>query len=121
MSKTNKLHFIEAMLNWFASPSCGRELDVKFLSDAYDDIAAPAWRSVEEELPEMYERVLVAGLDKRSKLKEPLLFVTCRAKEEYGIECDRNGFSVEDIPSAYKKVTHWMPLPQPPVKKGGEQ
>lgn len=77
----------------------------------------PHWIPVEERLPEMYERVLVAGLDKRSKLKEPLLFVTCRAKEECGIKCDSNGFSVGNIPFAYKKVTHWMPLPAAPRKE----
>lgn len=99
MSRTNKLHFIEAMLNWFASPSMGRELDVKFLSDTYDEITAPAWVSVEEELPKETGWYLVATPTLNSKIDVALW--------------DGKWFRLITI-------THWMPLPQSPVK-GGEQ
>jgi len=112
MSRTNKLHFIEAMLNWFASPSMGRELDVKFLSDTYDEITAPAWVSVEEEpyppkknkWDEQSEEVLVYGL----WCGEPTM-----AFGEYYYDIHEWG-----LKGLMSDVTHWMQITLP-VKKGG--
>jgi hypothetical protein len=106
MSRTNKLHFIEAMLNWFASPSMDRELDVKFLSDTYDEITAPAWVSVEERLPK----------------ENGGLFLVC---DKHDRVCE-SAYDVEDDiwyrqSGTVLYPTHWMPLPQPPVNKEGEQ
>ena len=93
------------------------------------DMFAPRWISVEDELPKEWERVLCHGYDKRSKLGHGLIFVTCRVnKNNYSnYSLDGNGFVV-DVPAPFKRVTHWMPTPQPPsssekpnnFKKGGE-
>jgi len=105
MSNENKLQFIEAMLNWFSSPSMGRELDVKFLSDAYDEITAPAWVSVEDELPEENTAPLVR-MDLTEKFGEETILYDV-------VAFDGNGFHTP------YKVTHWMQI-TPPVKKGGQ-
>lgn len=103
MSRTNKLHFIEAMLNWFDSPTIvDRELDVKFLSDTYDEITAPAWVSVEEKMPEENTAPLVR-MDLTDKFGEETILYDV-------VVFDGNGFHTP------YKVTHWMQI-TPPVKK----
>lgn len=103
MSRTNKLHFIEAMLNWFDSPTIvDRELDVKFLSDTYDEITAPAWVSVEERLPEE-NTVPLVRMDLTDKFGEETILYDV-------VVFDMNGFNTPH------KVTHWMQI-TPPVKE----
>ena len=94
------------MLNWFASPSMGRELDVKFLSDTYDEITAPAWVSVEEKMPEENTAPLVR-MDLTEKFGEETILYDV-------VAFDGNGFHTP------YRVTHWKQI-VPPVKKEGEQ
>lgn len=99
------------MLNWFASPSMGRELDVKFLSDAYDDITAPAWVSVEEELPKV---------DEQTTLSNECVVVDSSGAKYFGYYNGTDECWYTDDYTMILFVTHWMPLPTPPVKKGGQ-
>lgn len=89
----------------------------------------PHWISVEDKLPEEYIQVLCHGYNRQCRLDKGYIFTTCRVYKRDDYKRDGNGFEITDIPSAFSRVTHWMPLPPPPhhiidvnkkVKKGGE-
>lgn len=61
-----------------------------------------SWIKVQDEHPEPFTRVLVWG---GSKHKKPL--IAHRGYFEY--------FFYENTSTAIKQVTHWMPLPLPPI------
>jgi len=65
----------------------------------------PAWVSVKERMPEENEEVLAYN-----------------AENEEVIACDYHHKMFHCWPEAFNEsITHWMPLPTPPVKKGGEE
>lgn len=76
---------------------------------AADVVKSPLWIDVDDELPEMYERVLVnytyeGGFDK-----------TICAKFIGG----KHGWVIEDDKEGWCKITHWQPLPESPSKTNG--
>ena len=96
----DKKEFIEAILSWFNTPKVGNDevLDRQFLADAYDNITQPHWISVEDELP---------------KNKE-LVFITDGEYTDTGFY----EYTFDEWQPCEKwlgDITHWMPLPQPPV------
>lgn len=97
-----KVKFVETILNWFSTPSMGRENDVDFLEEAYDEVTKPHWINVEDELPKNRELVFITDCE----------FVDM-------------GFYdyTDDAWQPYEKwlgsITHWMPLPSiEHLKKG---
>ena len=80
----------------------------------------PRWISVEDELPKKEIQVLCHGYDRRCKLGKGYMFTSCRVDKANYYRRDGNGFIVTGVPSAFSRVTHWMPLPQAP-KIGGKK
>ena len=74
----------------------------------------PRWISVEDELPKKNIQVLCHGYDRRCKLGKGYMFTSCRVDKANYYRRDGNGFIVTGVPSAFSRVTHWMPLPQAP-------
>lgn len=79
-----------------------------FVAGAQWADAHPHWISVEDEMPMEYEEVLaIANVDGNIV---PFVGV-----------CENGMFYfIEPTIRKERRVTHWMPLPQPP-KKGGEE
>lgn len=102
-----KIAFVKTILNWFSTPSMGREIDADFLEDAYDEVTKPQWISVEDEMPDT---------DDCGNSDFHLVY---GSHDSYHVAyyCGKNEWYTEDGEPLI--VTHWMPLPQPP-KKGGE-
>lgn len=77
-------------------------------AQGYSDGRADAqrWISVEERLPERYKHVLVATR------------LTDEGEPDLEIAYFSIGGWQKDEGRLYGKVTHWMPLPEPPVKEG---
>ena len=67
--------------------------------------AVPKWISVEERLPDYGERVLIMfkPLDEEECISIGWL-------TQYGFEC------YDDSVYFFRSVTHWMPLPEPPME-----
>ena len=88
----------------FTEIGCVR--DSEHWARLYDDLTTPHWISVEDELPNNYERVIAA----------------------FGRHFARICFHCGDtwyldnppVAEPMSGITHWMPLPQPP-KEGGEK
>ena len=82
------------------------------------------WISVDERLPELNGNVRTWG-----ELKiQPSVRVLCACKQKSGKVFVKEGFYelwgsrvVWKIPGSIDSVTHWMPLPEAPKMKGGEQ
>lgn len=79
------------------------------------------WISVEERLPEdVYGKdrkkisVLVCTESGRVSTASRQRLVKFNSTKLEWVELDTFGWSM------YKRVTHWMPLPEPPKMKGGE-
>ena len=84
-------------------------------NDAVD--AMPRWISVEERLPEGEGWVLAIGLLlKKKKGGNYGWSVPHVAEYRHGRWCDLDGM-MPDLEDRSLKITHWMPLPEPP--KGG--
>ena len=110
----DKKDFIEAMFTWFRSPQVGNdeELDRKFLASAYDNITQPHWISVEGRKPKLkhkYEgaqcsdKVLVTNGEYRTSAS----WVHNTWAGWFGWFTDGD----EEL----EGITHWMPMPQPPL------
>jgi hypothetical protein len=65
------------------------------------------WISVEDRLPEIYDRVLINYTYEGGYNK------TICAKYIGG----KYGWVIEDDKEGMCKITHWMPLPEPPTEK----
>lgn len=82
------------------------------------------WISVDERLPELKEEVRTWG-----ELKiQPSVRVLCACEQKSGKVFIKEGFYelwgskvVWKIPGSIDSVTHWMPLPEAPKMKGGEE
>lgn len=105
-----------ALSKAFNSPLSDREW-VKGLADGGDEIIKAmeayakvsqedGWISVEDRLPEDGSQCLVSLQFKHS---EPETICT--------LFDDGRFFNLEDKAHAFKNVTHWMPLPNPPKTK----
>ena len=85
---------------------CRDQLD-KDAADAIEELqaAVPKWISVEERLPDYGERVLIMfkPLDEEECISIGWL-------TQYGFEC------YDDSVYFFRSVTHWMPLPEPPME-----
>lgn len=80
-------------------------------ADAIEELSKPRWISVEERLPkeeaEIYWCYTNMGI-----------MCECRwTNNRFGVgESDKWGWNIMDVPQ-YQKVTHWMPLPEPPKEE----
>lgn len=74
----------------------------------------PKWISVDERLPEYLGWVLVIGhiINKRKKRNYGWC-VPHIAEYRHGRWCDSDGM-LPDLEDRSLKITHWMPLPEPP-------
>ena len=75
------------------------------------EAAAPKWISVEERLPEEYNRVLAVDVDGYMMTGEIIRILDDRHRKT-AYYCD-NGYD------SLSNVTHWMPLPEPPKEVEG--
>lgn len=101
-----KVEFVETILNWFNTPSVGRNFDVTFLENAYDEISEPRWISVKDELPkeDVFVQVVCddyVNIARRHENRWQLGFDTKTANHLIYTPYNNN-------------ITHWMPLPAPP-------
>lgn len=71
--------------------------------------------------PDCEPHLLGYGYNRRCKLDKGYVFTTCRVYKRDNYKCDGNGFEITDVPSAFSRVTHWMPLPQPPIVSNSEK
>lgn len=90
--------FNNKMVEFLKNPS------EKKVNDIFDQVTAPQWISVEDELPKKNGRYLVFN----GITKDQEIFVYCNGIWWYNADRCPN-----------RIVTHWMRLPQPP--KGGEE
>lgn len=87
-------------------------------------LSTPQWISIEDRLPELKEEVRTWG-----ELKiQPSVRVLCACKQKSGKVFVKEGCYelwgskvVWRIPGSIDSVTHWMPLPEAPKMKGGEE
>lgn len=93
--------------NQYDHPSKWSDTYYGFIEGAKWADAYPAWVSVEERLPPRAEHSFIFS--------------------DYVLVCDNNGYMDTACYNFEKNrwdwlnnVTHWMPLPQLPVKKGGQ-
>ena len=79
------------------------------LAEAWHNALAmlPRWISVKEQLPGMYETVLVS-VASRNGYNEPCTYETLGTMNAAGL-CLLYGTSADG-----ERITHWMPLPEPP-------
>lgn len=76
--------------------------------------ATPRWISVEERLPEGEGWVLAIGLLLKKKHKGDYGWCVPHVAEyRHGRWCDSDGM-LPDLEERSLKITHWMPLPEPP-------
>lgn len=68
------------------------------------------WIKVEDELPEMYKRVLVKGDSYLVAGRQP----KTEYEEDWGIDGDWMWSIVNDCWCNHYNITHWMPLPPSP-------
>jgi len=73
-------------------------------------IAITGWISVKDRLPEEKINILVSGLD-YGKGPGRHYLVAMRDKFNVFLLCDGNNGHCEEL----EHITHWMPLPEPPV------
>lgn len=76
----------------------------------------PSWTSVKERLPEYKGWVLVIGLLLKKKKGDYGWCVPHVAEYRHGRWCDSDGM-MPDLEDRSLKITHWMPLPEPPEVK----
>ena len=79
-------------------------------ADAIEELSKPRWIPVTERLPkeeEIYWCYTNMGI-----------MCECRwTNNRWGLgESDKWGWNIMDVPQ-YQKVTHWMPLPEPPEEE----
>lgn len=88
-------------------PDCKEELQLDALAYIKQlESKVPRWISVEERLPEKYTPVVIAYKDRWGDMDSGL-----------GVLCDSGewvGYGMAIEPGS---VTHWMPLPEPPVEE----
>lgn len=85
---------------------------------AEKDAKKPEWISVEERLPEFNQNVLVygVGLPKYGFEGQTAIAITSYTNHKYGF--DIVGWNEPwQYFSADYKITHWMPLPEPPKEE----
>jgi hypothetical protein len=70
------------------------------------------WISVDERLPSEDER--------RDEFEELVPFLVCEKDTKHPYRAFYDGTTWGDGLMKIKGITHWMPLPEPPVMKGGE-
>lgn len=81
------------------------------------DNAKSEWISVEERLPEITETVLIAYKEKWEWETEWIFDVDVGSLDITGREWN----TYHDLYEGQElHITHWMPLPEPPKKGGGE-
>lgn len=94
----------EEFINWFEERFVLTKNDIYELGQLYDEVTAPRWISVEDELPKEHEWILGFSL-KRSYI-------------------DVYNFDSNGLIEAHG-ITHWMHLSPPPIitssKKGGKE
>ncbi len=78
---------------------------------------APQWVSVEDRLPELDKIVLVYAVGKIDGFRGDHVYALC-SRYVQRIFSSSPGKEVWSIPCSYfhtdYKITHWMPLPEPP-------
>lgn len=75
----------------------------------------PMWIPVDEKKPEPYETVIVS-VATRNGYEEPMSFETLAAYERR-TDVWQDGLDGSTLTKAdYERVTHWMPMPEPPVE-----
>ena len=94
--------------------SCGEERIATNLYNA--DYRKQVWISVEERLPESEGTFLV--WNKEQKKIEIRFFY--RLPPDYPVESHPEIREYFGNFADYKRITHWMPLPEAPKMKGGE-
>ena len=85
--------------------------EIQRLQDALARVAkeaVPQWISVEDEMPKPYVDVLVYGITHTYGREHTFM------KESYYCGDDDGYFFCEDTDTS---VTHWMPLPPPPIRE----
>ena len=85
--------------------------EIGFIEGAEWADSHPAWVSVEERLP----KITIDGW--RS---EDVFFATDDSKSHFGFYSNKGVWFSSVYGFNGHQATHWMPLPQPPVKKGGQ-
>lgn len=78
-------------------------------------VAAPRWHRVEEELPNEFDTVIVCGRMKYDHEKDYEVFVDAAEYGAFDYAHDR-WVTWNDWHEGQEefKITHWMPLPEPP-------
>ena len=67
------------------------------------------WTNVKERLPSPGVYVLVAKFDSRTNVKMHFIEIAERIENRWF-----DGKDGDEISNKYSKITHWMPLPEPP-------
>lgn len=84
-------------------PNCGAKMD-----------EALSWRSVENELPEFDEDVLVYAIGKSNNfIGDGVIAITSYTNNKYGFNIVGWNDPWQYFLTNYE-ITHWMPLPEPP-------
>lgn len=75
------------------------------------------WIQVDEKVPEPYETVIVS-VATRNGYEEPVSFETLGSYERRSAVW-KDGLDGSPVTKAgYERVTHWMPMPEPPEEVG---
>jgi hypothetical protein len=70
------------------------------------------WIETNDELPEIGERVIVASGSNSRSMKFAQLAENENTEDEYTVSWIVDGGTVSGV----SRFTHWMPLPEPPVR-----
>ena len=90
--------------------------DWKLWQAATAQVEADKWISVDDQLPEMYKRVLIKADSSCVASREP----NSALNKYWGINGDWVWAVVNDSYYDSHMVTHWRPLPEPPTVQNGE-
>lgn len=95
--------------------ACHADDMLALVDDAVD--AMSRWISVEERLPEGEGWVLAIGLLLKRRSKGNYGWCVPHVAEyRHGRWCDSDGM-IPDLENRSLKITHWMPLPEPPKEE----
>ena len=75
------------------------------------------WISVKDRLPEVYEEVLVFAVDRGDLSDEPVYALTAMREYRTFNGPVKSWIQPWQYFNANYKVTHWMPLPEPPKEE----
>ena len=80
-------------------------------ADAIEELSKPHWIPVTERLPKEEKKIYWCCTNMG-------IMCECRwTNNRWGLgESEKWGWNIMDVPQ-YQKVTHWMPLPQPPKEE----